>query len=279
MQMKCTLHKKCIDIQLLKRTLLIIVIFAVFMDKFAAAKGNDSIAIKKEVTILSGLCTLSSIDELYSFQKYSGSNAFIGLSVGFKSPENQHYLNMFFSSFDRTPRIPASLAYMDEERFKEINTKVAEFNYNYLHRIYSQYFNFFVSANWINSLNYTIGDKPEMVFSSLAPGVVINYTKGKNSLDFQLNLPIVSLTLRNAYHISQVQTNEKYNFLKYVKDNIRVQSLGELRIVYAKLAYRYSISRKFDLDAQYILRYISDNVPRSLKSASGLYCLGLTSNF
>ena len=274
-----SIKKKCFNIYWSKKILLLIFGLAALVESHAQKKIEDSTHRAKEITVLTGLCTLSSIDELYSFQKYSGSNVFIGLTLGLKSPKNQHYINILYSSINRSPQTPSSIVFIDEERYKKIKSTVINSNYSYLRRIHSRHLDLFISANWINNFNFTQGYRPEFIFSSLAPGVMVNYSKGKQKLGLHFAVPIVSLSLRNAYHISQVQTNDGYDDLSYIKHNLCIQSLGKLKIVYAKLTYRYSFSAKFDLDMQYQLSYISNEEPRSLKSASGLYGIGLTYNF
>jgi hypothetical protein len=277
--MKPIRKKRHFDIPLVRRMLLLICGLTVLVESHALTTVNDSTHREKEVTVLTGICTLSSIDELYSFQKYSGNNVFIGMTVGLKSLKNWHYINVLYSGINRAPQTPPSSGFIDEGRCKELKSMVMDLDYKYFRKIYSRHLNIFVSANWINHFNLTKGYRPEIMLSSFAPGVMVNCTRKRHSLGMQLAVPVVSLTLRNAYHISHVQTSENYDHMQYIKDNLHVQSLGELRIMYAQLTYRYSFSEKFCLETQYHLRYISDSEPRRLKSASGFYCLGLTCKF
>jgi hypothetical protein len=277
--MKSIGKKRNPDIPSIKRMLLLICMLFVLVKTHALTTGDDSTHSTKEIGVLTGVCTLSSIDELYSFQKYSGSNAFIGMTVGINSAKSSHCLHLMYSGMTRNPQVSPSSSILNEERNKELESTIMNLDYRYLRKIYAHQWNIFVSANWINRLNFTKGYKPEMVLSSFAPGLAVDYTRKRLSLGLQVALPVVSLTLRNAYHISHVQTNGDYNEQQYIKDNLRVQSLHELKMVEAQLTYRYLISNRLYLDAQYHFSYISDSEPRKLRSASGIYGIGLTCNF
>jgi|WetSurMetagenome_2_1015567.scaffolds.fasta_scaffold107131_2 hypothetical protein len=247
----------------------------------AAELTNDTIPRVKELTLKGGIWNMGSVDELYSFQRYSGHGVLAGVTFRIKSARSQHHLSI---NYARVTRIPAntsinSQTYLDETRYLGFTSIMLDVNYSYLREICSRKIRVFASANWINSLNYTLDENPELVFSSLALGLTVHYNLKKHGLDIELSAPLLSLTLRDPYHISQAQTNEDYSAFQYIKDNAQVQSLGGLRIIYARLDYRYTITRHFSAGFQYEFRYISDTEPRKLRSASGLYTIGLTYTF
>ena len=84
--------------------------------------------------------------------------------------------------------------------------------------------------------------------------------------------------LRNNYHTSSAQ-DEVLSGFDYVKENGRFCFPDKLFILYAQVSYSYSLSQRFNVGMQYGFRYISDIEPRTLKSVSGLYSIGLTYKF
>jgi hypothetical protein len=245
-----------------------------------AAGPNDSIMRKNEISLWTGYLSLGSVDELYSFQKYTGGGFAIGASYKHQSGKVVHYVNTNFSSMKRGPHVPenAGYTYLFETRYNGITTTIFDLNYSFMRKLYDRKLVVFLTGNVFNSVNMTDYRTPEILYSSLGIGAAANYTHRKQCVGFTFSMPLASFILRNNYHISSAQT-ESLAGLDYVKENARVEAIGKLFIFYAGFTYAYAVSQKFNIEAQYQFRYISDKEPRELKSVSGLYFLGLTYKF
>jgi hypothetical protein len=245
----------------------------------AESLPDDSIRREKELKLSTGVWSLNSIDELYSLQRYSGSGALLGLSFSIQSNKNIHSLAVDYSVINRKPNISAQYNIgITEKRYQLMKSLMADFNYSYMRRLYSRNFDIYVSANWINSINQPQQEEAEIDFSSVAPGAMFVYNNSKHSIRAQFMAPLISLTYRNQYHISITEIDDNGNS-DLETENLKIESLRNLKILYAQLSYRYLFLENLSAEAQYQFRYISDKTPRKLTSASGIYSISLIYKF
>lgn len=256
------------------------ILFLLFMWGPVLAVKDSAQLRKHEIGIYSGYLSLSSIDELYSFQKYSGGNIFVGAFYTYSKDKNIHHISTTFSYLQRTPDIPSTPSYVQfyESRYKSIYSMVSDINYSFLRKVYNGNPGIYISGNLFNHFNMSNDGNPEIYYTSVGAGLFVNYTFKKQSIGLATSFPVFSFVLRNNYHTSSAQ-NERSTGLDYVKENGRFSFPDKLFVINAQIAYSYSLSRHFDFGIQYGFRYISDSEPRNLQSVSGLYSLGLTYKF
>jgi hypothetical protein len=167
-----------------------------------------------------------------------------------------------------------------EHRYKELKSMMIDFNYTFQGKVYRGDVMVFITAGWMNHINYTLNeDDPEVFLSSIAPGMALEYGIKKHKFGIDFSIPVISLALRDPYHISQPQLDDEYSELQYLKENLKVRSFGNLKVLYAQIYYRYQISRRVLFGARYQFHYISYQEPRPLRSVSGIYSAGFTYTF
>lgn len=247
----------------------------------SALAVKDSTQLRKhEIGIYTGYLTLSSIDELYSFQKYSGANVFGGISYTYSSGKNIHQVYTAFSSVWRTPQItvPPSYIRFYESRYRGVYSANYDLNYSFMRKVRLGNPGIYISGSLLNHFNLSNDGNPEIYFSSIGAGLYVTYAYKRQIIGFASSFPLFSFVLRNNYHTSSAQEKLSTGF-DYVKENGRFYFPDKLFIVYAQVAYSYALSQRFNLGIQYGFRYISAPEPRTLKSVSGLYSIGLTYKF
>ncbi len=267
--------------KIVKKSLILLVVLLLAWDSCVALPpGNDSIKKHMDVSLYGGIWNLASIDEMYSFQKYYGNHFFGGLSFGFIKPQSRHLISFQYSEIKRRCN---HFIYSDgllEHRYQVMNSMIIDLDYSYQRSIHTGDLTIFASITWMNSFNYTVNeDDPEVFLSSLAPGALLEYKFKKHIIGLDFSVPVISLALRDPYYISEAQTDEDYDELKYLIDNLKVESFGNLAVLNAKLHYQYPLSKRIAFDARYQFRYISYQEPRPLRSVSGIYSAGFTINF
>lgn len=243
--------------------------------------GSDSTILRKHaITVNSGYITLSSIDELYSFQKYPGGNIFAGISYTYAAGKNIHHISTAFSSVRRTPEIPATPSYVQfyESRYKAIYSFYFDLNYSFLRKVNKRNPAIYISGNLLNHFNMSHDGNPEIYYTSIGAGFYINYAYKRHNIGVASSFPLFSFVLRNNYHTSSAQDEVSSGF-EYVKENGRFCFPNRLFFINAQASYSYTLSQRFNLGFQYGFRYISDLEPRKLKAVSGLYSVGLTYKF
>lgn len=243
----------------------------------ALPSDNDSTKRHFEVSLIGGVWNLASIDEMYSFQKFHGNHLFGGLSLGIINEKSRHLISFQYSEIKRKCD---HLIYSDgllEQRYHAMNSMMLDIDYSYLRRIRAGDLTLFATISWMNSFNYTVNeDDPEVFLSSVAPGIALQYKLKKHVFWFDCSVPVISLAIRDPYYASEAQTDEGYDELEYLMDNLRLESFGDLTVLNAKLHYQYPLSRRIAVDARYQFRYINYQEPRPLRSVSGLYSAGFT---
>jgi hypothetical protein len=242
---------------------------------------KDSTLLRKhEIGIYTGYLSLSSIDELYSFQKYSGGNVFGGVSYAYSSGKNIHQIYTAFSSLRRSAEKPSLPSYVQfyESRYKGIYSVCYDINYSFLRKVFHRNPCIYVSGHLFNHFNMSNDGNPEIYYTSIGAGLYVTYEYKRQQIGFASSFPFFSFVLRNNYHTSSAQ-DEVLSGFDYVKENGRFCFPDKLFILYAQVSYSYSLSQRFNVGMQYGFRYISDIEPRTLKSVSGLYSIGLTYKF
>lgn len=242
--------------------------------------GSDSTKKHIEVSLYGGIWNLASIDEMYSFQKFYGNHFFGGLSFGFIKPKSRHLISFQYSEIKRRCNHFIYSDNLIEHRYQVMNSMMIDVDYTYQRRVLPGDLTIFASITWMNSFNYTLNeDDPEVFLSALAPGALLEYRTRKHVIGLDFSVPVVSLALRDPYYISEAQTDDDYDELNYLMDNLKIESFGNLIVLNAKLHYQYQLSSRIAFDARYQFRSISYQQPRPLRSVSGIYSAGFTINF
>lgn len=243
----------------------------------AIEPNPDSLYHRKEITIYGGLWNHASVDEMYSFQRYSGNSLFGGISFGVVSPRIRHLFVAQYAKITRKTDAEVNSSDLIEHRYNELKSMMIDFNYSFQRKVNSGPMMVFVTASWINSINYTLNeDDPEVFLGSIAPGLALEYGLKKHTFGMDFSIPVVSLALRDPYYISQPQLDDEYSELQYLKENLKIRSFGNLKVLYAQIYYHYQLSRSFLVDVRYQFRYISYKEPRPLRSVGGIYSAGFT---
>ncbi len=243
----------------------------------AVEPNHDSLYHRKEITIYGGIWNHASIDEMYSFQKFSGYGLFGGISYRAMFSRIRHSFVVQYAEITRKPDAEVNSSDLIEHRYNELKSMMIDFDYSFQRKVYSGPIMVFVTASWMNSLNYSLNeDDPEVFLSSIAPGLALEYVHKKHTFGIDFSIPIVSLALRDPYHISQPQLDDEYSELQYLKENLKIRSFGNLKVLCSQINYRFQLSKRFLFDVRYQFRYISYKEPRPLRSVSGIYSAGFT---
>ncbi|HLO59542.1 MAG TPA: hypothetical protein VK179_12420 [Bacteroidales bacterium] len=261
-----------------KNTLVFLfVLFAFGCSCYANQSLNDSVKSPVEISVFGGLWNLASIDEMYSFQKFYGDHMFWGLSFALTSTRHRHLITVQYSEITRRPENFIYTEGLVEQRYKQMKSLLVDVDYSYQRLVLQGNLSVYVLMNCMNASNYTLKeDDPEIFLSSVAPGVELQYRKKKHYFGLDITIPVISLALREPYYISNPQTGDHISQMEHIEDNLKVQSFGSLKVLNSLVHYQYRFSQQVAFDARYQYRYISDRVPRPLRSVSGIYSAGLT---
>ena len=250
------------------------------------ASKPDVLRYPKELQLNAGYYNLGSVDEIYSYNLYSGSDICYGITYTHGKKPVRQILTMRFSMIKRHPGslILSDNIFANDSRERYLNSFLFEVFDTYQFPISlkgADFLRFWVTGTWLTSVNLTTNSNsvPELIQSGLAPGAFLETNFPRHNFHCQLSVPIISWTIRNNYSQSMTQNYEKLDKFYFIKMNDQLQFPNTLLAVYSNIGYDFSISRKFKLGYNYDFRYIYNSSPRKLKSVSGIYTLGLTYKF
>jgi hypothetical protein len=240
----------------------------------------------KELQLNAGYYNLGSIDEIYSYNLYSGSDFCYGVKYTRGKKPVRQILSMRFSMIDR---YPGSLKLSDNIVASDARERCL---HSFLFEAFDTYqfpvnlkgvdfLRFWVTGTWLTTVNITTNSNgvPELIQSGLAPGAFLETNFSRHNFHCQLSIPIISWTVRNNYSQSMTQNYEKLDKFYFVRMNDQLQFPNSLIAVYSNVGYDFSISKRFKLECGYDFRYMYNSSPRKLELVSGIYTLGLTYKF
>ena len=240
----------------------------------------------KKLELNTGYYNLGSVDELYSYNLYSGGNICYGLKYYFGKRMARQQLSFMYAMVDREPGslVLADNVVAEDDRERVLNSFLFEAVYSYqypLNLFHSGLFHFYVTGDWMTTFNITTNDYdvPELIVSGLAPGALIEATLKRNRLMCRLSIPVIAWTLRNNYSLSMTQDYEELDNFLFIRQNDQLQFINTLFAVNAEIGYTCSVSKWFDIGCEYSFRYMYNSSPRELKSVTGIYTIGLTYKF
>ena len=243
---------------------------------------TDSMCMHK-IEFNTGICSYSSIDELYSFKEYTGSDMSFELQYTYHALKTMQNVNINYTSIERMPlnlTIPGNFIAADD-RYRKLVSLIVELNYGYLRKIWTNKLDVFAGASFFNSFNMSFASYyvPELMISSIAPGLYFEKKYNPHAFKLQFSVPLISITLRNNYSTARPQNYEKSDDIKYVRDNIQVQFPDKLFVVYTKIGYEYALRNRLNLSTQYTFVYVNNTFPRQLTSVKGNYTIGISYKF
>lgn len=250
------------------------------------ASEPDSSKYPKQLQVNAGYYNLGSIDEIYSYNLYSGSNYCYGLKYTYGKRPVRQIISIRFSTINRRPRslILAENLVASDARERILNSFLADALYTCQFPVELKGFDnlrFWVTGTWLTTVNITLNSygTPELVQSGLAPGAFLETNFKRHNFHCQLSVPIISWTLRSNYSQSMTQDFEKINTFIFIRSNDQLQFPNTLLALYCNIGYDFSLTNRFNLVCEYDFRYIYNSSPRKLESVSGIYSVGLTYKF
>lgn len=239
---------------------------------------------KKSVFLRSGMYRSASMDELYSTSIYAGQAQL--WSVGFEKHKKRLTSTIFnFSMLDRYPmdldiyestvRADHRLRMLDNLHF-DVNDM-----YCFPIKLNSKDLSAYFALHWFTSFDLILNHEmmPELILSTIAPGVYAEYNLKKHSIEGSISGSLLSYSCRNNYSNVLIQDFEQISFFDFIKNNSRILFPNSLQSVFIQINYSYSLFENWSVLAGYNFRYIHNAEPRTLKSVSGLYNLGLAYKF
>lgn len=271
------------------RTLFINVVLIILLLGYVGsllASEPDTSKYPKQLQVNAGYYNLGSIDEIYSYNLYSGSDFCSGLKYTYGKRPVRQIISIRFSTINRRPHsltLDENLVDSDA-RERILNSFLAEAFYTCQYPIElkgADYLRFWVTGTWLTTVNITSNSygTPELVQSGLAPGAFLETNFKRHNFHYQLSIPIVSWTLRNSYSQSMTQNFEKINTFDFIRTNDQLQFPNTLLAVYSNIGYVFTLSNRFNIECEYDFRYTYNSSPRKLESVSGIYSFGLTYKF
>jgi hypothetical protein len=156
---------------------------------FSQARGETADSVKtreKALGLNIGYYNMGSIDELYSYANYTGSNWVYGIKVMDTKKRYSHQLSLRAALINRTPKsLNLSKAYFDE------NSSVLQKNsflfesfdtYRFhLSKASPEFLNLYATGTWLTSVNITTNEYglPELIQSGIAAGLYADRTYKK----------------------------------------------------------------------------------------------------
>jgi hypothetical protein len=254
---------------------------------FSTAGGlNSEAKIPKKLQLNAGYYNMGSVDEIYSYNLYSGSDICYGLRYSYGKNSLRKQLSFRFSMIERSP---GTLTLTDkivavDARERVLNSFLFEAFDTYRFPIElkgADFLRFWVTGTWMTTVNISSNSYgiPELIQSGLAPGAFLETTFPKHNIHGQLWMPIISWTVRNNYSQSMTQNYESLSKFAFVLQNSQLQFPNTLLAVFSEIGYDFAVSKRLNLGCDYNFRYMNNSSPRKLESISGIYSFGLTYKF
>jgi hypothetical protein len=186
------------------------------------------------------------------------------------------------SIFDRKPKslsIDPSVIYLND-RFTTIQHLHFEIDNSYRFQILKgniSNLKLYLTGSWFTVGDYIINENmnPELLSSSISPGVYSEYTLKKLLVYLRFSLPLVSFTCRSAYSFARSESYEEFGPIEFLKEYSNLQLPNSLSIICASVGGQKILSNHIGIQAYYSFRYVNNSEPRVLKSISSTYSFGL----
>ena len=244
-----------------------------------AQQDTMTVAVK-DLSVTAGYLNLGSVDELYSYSRYSGNSVFPRVRLEGIDEGAKEVTDIKLTVMNRYPSVDLPEDIMYYNRLEYLQTFLYEQNetFNYPEpRISNEKHKFYYAINWYTYVNITLNSAsmPELLLSSLGPGMTYAFKHGRHHLYASASAALVSYTCRNSYGAGLAQDYERFSFLKFIVGNSRIQTVLNLQTVLANINYQFDLNEKTYLEFNYDFRFIHDSKPRNLTSASGMYSMGV----
>lgn len=270
-----------------KKSSILIVLLATLTANTAFPDEKDSITGNRtNIQLFSGIFFLSSIDELYSSLLFSGIGPLYGIKSVFQMEKVRHQLSFYYSGFYRSPGNVSTIQNSSEiaNRYSKFQTHFVKLDYFYHHQIgllKKEYSHFFWSVGLTNSLNMTDDYFliSELIMSGIAPGLCYQFKSKKSLIEAGLNIPVLVLDYRYSYYTALHQDHEYLDEKEYFFDHLRLESVNRIFLINFDLGYEYAINKNIGIDVAYAFSYLNSKYPRSLRSVTNHYSLGMSVKF
>ncbi len=226
---------------------------------FGQKTGEKSLK-QSEIMLGAGYSQTYFKDLAYSPLNYKGNSLSFILKYKRKFPKYKWYINADFSS---------AIVSAKASRLFDANFYVANLEIGYLHKVVTssdQKLNLFTGAQLhsANNLLFFEGDKSISFYTlhSLDLSSELNYNLNKNNSFFtKVNLSIFGYLVRPAYTIFNVFIVENRKHPEKIIFNGNWASLNRFFVINWQFGYKYSISNRFDITIENMLRYYQTSVP------------------
>lgn len=236
---------------------------------------NDQATLKQDskspfaLSVRSGLARVASKNELYSYRVYKGNNIFYSLSASLNYEFISHKFSAYYTHINR----------ISLDKKLESGLHLVNFSYDLMYKAYTKdNVNIFALLNSSTSANITrYTNVTELVISSFAPGVYLEYNALPVIFGCRLSLPVLSLAYRDNYSISRMSSLEEYHFSD--TDSPRFESFKNMFILEFSLGGKVNLNEDFTLGMSYDFKYMKYSYPRTLELVNPSYSIELTRSF
>jgi hypothetical protein len=259
-------------------------VFFLFLLNSRDGRATDKPANIKshKIGLNTGLYNFGSIDELYSFARYSGQGMCYGLKLWDGHTNKNHLLSLRYAMIQRHPNglhlDPKYFANTDPNLVKNSFMFEAIDHYRYLIKsVSNQYIKLYGEGVWATSVNITTNANslPELIQSGVGAGLYATAAYKKHLLSGEIHVPLITWTVRNSYSMSMTQNYEKLSKLAFIRQNDQLQFPNSLLALNTSLEYEYAISKLLSISGEYNLRLMLNTSPRTLRSVNSIYSLNL----
>lgn len=270
-----------------KSSILIVLLAALTANAAFSDDSKGSITDRKtDIQLFSGILFLSSIDELYSSLLFSGNGPLYGIKSTFQMEKMCHQLSFYYAGIYRSPRNVSAVQHSTDiaSRYSKFQTHFIKIDYFYLHQLglfKKDYSHFFWSVGLTNTLNITDDYFliSEIIMSGIAPGFYYQFNRKRNHLSAGLHIPVLVLDYRYSYYTALHQDYENLDEKEYFFDNLRLESVNRIFSINIDSGYEYAINQNIGIDVTYAFSYLSSKYPRSLRSVTNQYTIGMSVKF
>ncbi len=245
--------------------------------------ANDQ-GFHKAVKLETGLFTYASVDEIFTNQIYPGTGFLT--AIGYENRKKiLSFYRLGFSYLKRYPDGNKNNEYRLEADnrlrvIKHLHFEASSFHCFHLITI-KKTIPIYAALNWFTSADLVTnyGMTPELLLSTLAPGIYSEYLWRRHLVSFSFTTSVLSYTCRSNYSNVMAQDFENRKKWDFIKSNSRIQGISSFQGIFLNLLYTCQLSDKLCINGSYNFRYINDPIPRNLRLVTGIYQLGLTYKF
>ncbi|MBN2805199.1 MAG: hypothetical protein JXR22_00945, partial [Prolixibacteraceae bacterium] len=227
------------------------------------ATDNPANIESHKIGLNTGLYNFGSIDELYSFARYSGRGMSYGLKFWNGQTNKNHLLSLRFAMIERHPNglqlDPKYFALTDPNLVKNSFMFEAIDHYRYLIKsVSNQYIKLYGEGVWVTSVNITTNANslPELIQSGIGAGLYATAAYKKHLFSGEMHVPLLTWTVRNNYSMSMTQNYEKLSKWAFIRQNDQLQFPNTLLALNTSLEYEYAILKQLSISGEYQLRFM-----------------------